>query len=58
MNWKSHAPIQWKNGTLKNLVKRSIIICSKQHLLQTELDNLGKVFVQINDYPSKTVENN
>ena len=58
MNWKSHAPIQWKIGTLKNLVKRSIIICSKQHLLQTELDNLGKVFVQINDYPSKTVENN
>ena len=58
MNWKSHAPIQWKIGTLKNLVKRSIIICSKQHLLQTELDNLRKVFVQINDYPSKTVENN
>ena len=58
MNWKSHAPIQWKIGTLKNLVKRSIIICSKQHLLQTELDNLGKVFVQINDYLSKTVENN
>ena len=46
-----------KFGTLKNLVKRSIIICSDQHLLQIELDHLRKVFVEINDYPSKTVEN-
>ena len=57
MNWNSHAPMQWKIGTLKNLVKRSIIICSDQHLLQIELDHLRKVFVKINDYPSKTVEN-
>ena len=57
MNWKSHAPMQWKIGTLKNLVKRSIIICSDQQLLQIELDHLRKVFVEINDYPSKTVEN-
>ena len=28
MNWKYHAPLQWKIGTLKNLVKRSIVICS------------------------------
>ena len=49
--------MQWKIGTLKNLVKRSIIICSDQHLLQIELDNLRKVFVEINDYLSKTVEN-
>ena len=57
MNWNSHAPMQWKIGTLKNLVKRSIIICSDQHLLQIELDHLRKVFVEINDYPSKTIEN-
>ena len=56
MNWNSHAPIQWKIGTLKNVVKRSIIICSDQRLLQKELDNLRKVFVQINDYPSKIVK--
>ena len=49
--------MQWKIGTLKNLVKKSIIICSDQHLLQIELDHLRKVFVEINDYPSKTVEN-
>ena len=33
INWNSHAPMQWKIDTLKNLVKRSIIICSHQHLL-------------------------
>ena len=49
--------MQWKIGTLKNLVKRSIIICSDQHLLQKELDYFWKGFVEINDYPSKTVEN-
>ena len=50
MNWNSHAPMQWKIGTLKNLVKRSIIICSDQHLLLKELDYLRKVIVEISDY--------
>ena len=57
MSWNSHASIQWKIGTLKNLVKRSIVICSDQHLLQKNLDYLIKVFVKINDYSSKTVKN-
>ena len=46
----------WKIGTLKNSVKKSIIIGSDQHLLQIELAHLRKVFAEINDYPSKTVE--
>ena len=49
--------MQWKIGTLKNLVKKSIIICSDQHLLQIELDHLRKVFVKINNYPSKAFQN-
>ena len=57
MNWNSHAPMQWKIGTLKNLVKRSIFICSGPHLLQKELEYLGKLFLEINNYLSKTVEN-
>ena len=56
MNWNSHAPMQWKIGTIKNLGKRSNFICSDQYLLQKELDYLKKVFVEINDYPSKTTE--
>ena len=42
MNWNSHATTHWKIGTLKNLVKGSIIICSDQHLLQIELDYLRR----------------
>ena len=57
MNWNSYAPIQWKIGTLKNLVKRSFVICSDQHLSQKEVDYLRKVSPKINDYPSKAVEN-
>ena len=57
MNNKSHAPIQWKIGALKNLVKKSITICFDQQLLQKELDYLRKVFVGKHDYPSKTVKN-
>ena len=57
MNNKSHAPIQWKIGALKNLVKKSITICFDQQLLQKELDYLRKVFVEKHDYPSKTVKN-
>ena len=53
MNWNSHAPMHWKIGILKNLVKRSILICSDQLLLRKELDYLKKVFVEINDYLSK-----
>ena len=56
MNWNSHTPMQWKIVTLKNLVERSIIICSDQHLLQIELDPLGKVFVEINDYPLRRLK--
>ena len=57
MNNKSHAPIQWKIGALKNLVKKSITICFDQQLLQKELDYLRKVFVEKHDYPSETVKN-
>ena len=42
MNWNSHAPMQRKIDTLKNLVKRSIIISSDQPLLQKQLDYLMK----------------
>ena len=57
MNNKSHAPIQWKIGALKNLVKKSITICFDQQLLQKELEYLRKVFVEKHDYPSQTVKN-
>ena len=36
--------IQQKNEKLKTLVKRSILICSNQYLLQIELGNISKVY--------------
>ena len=56
INWNSHTLMQWKIGTLKYLIQRSII-CSDQHPLPKELNYLRKLFIEINDYPSKTVEN-
>ena len=50
-------PYVVENWHIINLVKRSIIISSDQHLLQIELDYLRKAFIEINDYPSKAVEN-
>ena len=33
INWNSHAPIEWKIGTLRNLVKRAKTICATMVLL-------------------------
>ena len=52
MNWYSYSPRSWKIGTLRNLVRRAIMISSECNL-QTELDHLHKVFSEINQYPSK-----
>ena len=43
INWNSHASIQWKWGSLKNLIQRSILICSNEKLLEDELNYLRKV---------------
>ena len=51
MNWNSHAPMQWKTDTLKNLVRRSIIICSDQYPLGMELDHSKRIFVKIKLLP-------
>ena len=55
INWKSHTPIQWRIATLRNLIQRSIMICSNKYLLEKEIDHLRNVFVKINDFPYKVV---
>ena len=56
INWNSHAPVQWKIGTLRTLLKRSIIICSNEYLLKNEVNHLRNVFTKINDYPIRLVD--
>ena len=55
INWNSHGPIQWKWGSLKNLIQRSISICSNEKLREDELNYLRNVFIKVNDYPPKLV---
>ena len=33
INWNAHAPMEWKIGTLRNLVKRAKTVCSTTMLL-------------------------
>lgn len=57
INWNSHAPVQWKIGTLRNLIQRSILICSNEILLEKETNRLRTVFTKINDYSTRVVNN-
>lgn len=52
MNWNSHSPRTWKIGTLRNLVRRAIMISSPSKL-QEELSHLRKVFTKNNNYPEQ-----
>ena len=55
INWYSHAPSNWKTGTLRNLIKRAKLISSTKLLLRNEIDYIRKVFTGNNDYPLKVV---
>ena len=57
INWYSHAPSQWKIGTLRNLITKAKSISSTEHLLNNETEHLKTVFGNINDF-SKNVVNN
>ena len=56
MNWYSHTPKTWKVATLKCLIKRAFLISSTESALEVELTHLRKVFVNINQYPQKLID--
>ena len=51
----THTPMEWKIGTLRNLVKRAKTICSTPVLLHQEIEHLKPIFTGINEYLIKTV---
>ena len=55
INWRAFAPKQWKIGTLKGMIRRAYLICSEQEGLDSEISHLKHVFVTINGYPKKVV---
>ena len=57
INWYSHAPSQWKIGTLQNLITRAKNISSTEDLLNLELEHSKTVFWNINDFPKNVVNN-
>ena len=57
INWNSHAPTNWKIGTLRNLTKRAKSISSSELLLRNEISYLRHIFTEYNDFPLKIVNN-
>ena len=57
INWNSFAPKTWKIGTLHGLVQRAFTICSGEHEMEKEIQYLKKVFVKVNGFPTKVMEN-
>ena len=57
ISWRSHAPSNWKIGTLRNLIKRAKSISSSELLLRNEIGYLRYIFTEYNDFPLKVVNN-
>ena len=57
INWCSHAPSNWKIGTLRNLIKRAKSIGSSELLLRNEIGYLQYIFTEYSDFPLKVVNN-
>ena len=54
-NWYSFVPLQYKKGSIVNMIQRAISICSNYHFLVSELDHIRKVCLA-NQYPSSFIE--
>ena len=57
INWRSHAPSNWKIGTLRNLIKRAKSISYFQLLLRNEIGYLRHIFTEYNNFPLKVINN-
>ena len=55
LHWDSFAPNTWKRDTLRTLVLRAHAICSREELLDQEINHLQHVFVTFNGYPKWVV---
>ena len=55
IKWNLHAPMEWKTGTLRNLVKRAKTVFSTTVLLHQEIEHPKSVFTGIYEYHINTV---
>ena len=56
LNWKSFSPCSCKHGTLKTIIRRAYLICSKPDYLQEELDHIAYIFEKFNNYPKWVIK--
>ena len=56
MNLNSFSPQTYKIGTLRNLIRRAMMVCSDTNDLGTKRKHLQTVFCEINEYPTKIVK--
>ena len=57
INWPSHAPLNWKIGTLRNLIKRAKSITFSELLLRNEISYLRNIFTEYNNFSLKVIIN-
>ena len=55
INWCYYAPLNWKTGILRNVIKRAKLVSSTNLLFRNEMDYIRKVFTENNHYPHKVV---
>ena len=56
LHWRSFAPMTWKKGTLRTLIRRAYTVCSNDNLLREELRHIEKSFTEFNGYPKWLLE--
>ena len=54
INWNSYESVEWKIGTLRNIVKRAKTACFTTILLNQEIEYLKAVFTGISEYSFMT----
>ena len=56
LHWNSSAPVNWKRGTIKTLIKRPYTICSNDIILKKEIDHIREVFKNVNGYSTWVID--
>ena len=46
LHWQYVAPMTWKKGTLRTLIRRAYTVCSNDNLLQKELHHIETCFTE------------
>ena len=55
IHWEAFAPVSWKTGTLKGLIRRAFVICSTDESREKEISHLKRIFKELNGYPSQII---